>query len=102
MDFVIGMIITAFCGFLVVKFVLYPLLAPLDKISNEDFKEAFGYDKNFHIWEITNAFIAFFLALYFYVKGRYFRYLMLVLICCENKILFCGCKNTADSGRPQH
>lgn len=77
MDFVIGMIITAFCGFLVVKFILLPMLAPLDKISEEDFKEAFGYDKNFHKGEIKNAFIAFFVALYFYVKCRYFRYLLL-------------------------
>ncbi len=27
--------------------------------------------------KIKNAFLAFFLALYFYVKGRYFRYLMM-------------------------
>lgn len=77
MDFVSHILILAVSLFVAVKFVLCPLLAPLDKISKEDFKEAFGYDKNFHKGEIKDTFIAFFLALYFYVKGRYFRYLLL-------------------------
>lgn len=77
MDFLIGMFITAFFGFLVVKFVLLPMLAPLDEISEEDFKEAFGYDKNFQTWEITNAFLAFFVAFYFYLKCKCFGYLLL-------------------------
>ena len=77
MDFVNHILIVAVSLFVAVKFVLCPLLAPLDKISKEDFKEAFGYDKNFHKGEIKDTFIAFFLALYFYVKGRYFRYLLL-------------------------
>lgn len=77
MDCVIHILIGAVSLFLVVKFVLYLLLAPLDKISEEDFKEAFGYDKNFHKGEIKDTFIAFFLALYFYVKCKYFRYLMM-------------------------
>lgn len=77
MDFVTHILILAVSLFVAIKFVLYLLLAPLDKISEEDFKEAFGYDKNFHKGEIKNAFIAFFLALYFYVKCKYFRYLLL-------------------------
>ncbi len=52
MDFVTHILILAVSLFVAVKFVLNPLLAPLDKI-------------------------AFFLALYFYVKCRYFRYLLL-------------------------
>lgn len=77
MNFVTHILILAVSLFVAVKFVLNPMLAPLDKISKEDFKEAFDYDKNFQKGEIKNAFIAFFLALYFYVKGRYFRYLMM-------------------------
>lgn len=77
MDFVTHILILAVSLFVAVKFVLNPLLAPLDKISKEDFKEAFGYDKNFHKGEIKNTFIAFFLALYFYVKCKHFRYLLL-------------------------
>ena len=38
MNCITSLTIFVFCCFLVVKFVLCPMLAPLDKISNEDFK----------------------------------------------------------------
>ena len=65
MDFVSHILILAVSLFVAVKFVLDPLLAPLDKISKEDFKEAFGYDKNFQKGEIKNTFIAFFFGVVF-------------------------------------
>lgn len=68
MNCITSLTIFVFCCFLVVKFVLCPMLAPLDKISNEDFKEVFGYDKDFHILEITNAFFSLFCGAVFLCK----------------------------------